>query len=112
MRTNEEKQLVTQALDTLASAIERGEGEQLKAYLSVFARFHRYSIGNVLLIAMQRPGAAQVAGARTWNRLGRHVRKGEKGIRIPAPIVWRRKKHEQPQEEDSDTEELVRFRTV
>ena len=30
MRTNEEKQLVTQALDALASAIERGESEQLK----------------------------------------------------------------------------------
>ena len=61
MKTNEGKQLVTQALETLVSAIEKGESEQLKAYLAMLARSHRYSVGNVLLIAMQRPGATRVA---------------------------------------------------
>jgi len=110
METNEEKQLVTQALDTLASAIERGESEQLKAYLATLARFHRYSVGNVLLIGMQRPGATRVAGVRAWNKLGRHVKQGEKGIRIYAPIVWRVKKQEGG--EGKHIEELVRFRSV
>jgi len=111
MGANNEKQLVTQALETLASALERGESEQLRAHLATLARFHRYSIGNVLLIGLQRPGATQVAGVRAWNRLGRHVKKGEKGIRILAPIVWR-KKEKQERREGGDEEELVRFRTV
>ena len=93
-------------------AVERGESEQLKAYLATLARFHRYSVGNVLLIGMQRPGATQVAGMRAWNKLGRHVRQGEKGIRIYAPIVWRKKDNKQGSEEGDETEELVRFRSV
>ena len=50
-------------------------------------RFHRYSFGNALLIARQRPDATQVAGFHKWLELGRHVRKGEHGIRILAPCV-------------------------
>jgi antirestriction protein ArdC len=57
------------------------------------SRFHRYSFGNVLEIARQRPDATSVAGFHTWNQFGRHVKRGEKGIRILAPIV--RIKHEQ-----------------
>ena len=112
MKTDQEKQLVTQALDALASAIDRGESEQLKTYLATLARFHRYSIGNVLLIGMQRPGATRVAGLRAWNRLGRHVKQGEKGIRILAPIVWRKKRNEKSEGKDAGTEELVRFRSI
>jgi len=113
MRTNEDKQLVTQALDALASAVERGESEQFRAYLARLARFHRYSVGNVLLIVLQRPNATRVAGVRAWNRLGRYVRQGEKGIRIMAPIVWRKKKDtRQGSEEGAGAEELVRFRSV
>ena len=112
MRTNEEKQLVPQALDALASAIEKGESQQLKAYLVTLARFRRYSVGNVLLIGMQRPGATRVAGVRAWNKLGRHVKQGEKGIRIYAPIVWRKKDNKQGSEEGDDADELVRFRSV
>ena len=48
--------------------------------------FHRYSMGNCLLIAMQAPEATQVAGFRKWQELGRQVRKGEKSIRIMAPM--------------------------
>jgi antirestriction protein ArdC len=59
--------------------------------LAVAARFPTYSANNVLLIGIQRPGAARVAGIRTWNSLGRHVRKGEKGIAIIAPCLYRTK---------------------
>jgi antirestriction protein ArdC len=37
------------------------------------------------LIVSQRPDATRVAGYRTWQKLGRQVRKGEKAIRILAP---------------------------
>jgi hypothetical protein len=61
-------------------------------------RFHRYSLHNVMLITLQKPTATHVAGFHTWNRLGRFVRKGEKGIFILAPIV--RKK--EPVEADTE----------
>lgn len=51
-------------------------------YLTFCAAFHRYSLNNVLLILAQRDDATQVAGYRAWNKLGRQVRKGERGIRI------------------------------
>ena len=48
--------------------------------------FHRYSMGNCMLIAMQAPEATQVAGFRKWQELGRQVRKGERSIKILAPM--------------------------
>jgi antirestriction protein ArdC len=72
-------------------ALERGESQALKAYLSVMSRFHRYSWGNVLLIYSQRPEASHVAGFHAWLKLRRFVRKGEKGIVILAPMVGKKK---------------------
>jgi hypothetical protein len=51
------------------------------------AKFHEYSFGNIMQIARQKPEATNVAGIRTWNSLGRFVRRGEKGILILAPMV-------------------------
>ncbi|WP_448060611.1 ArdC-like ssDNA-binding domain-containing protein [Cellulomonas hominis] len=47
------------------------------------------SPSNILLIGMQRPDATRVAGFRTWQSLGRHVNKGEHGIAILAPCIYR-----------------------
>jgi hypothetical protein len=55
------------------------------------AKFHTYSFGNTILIARQKPSATNVAGVRTWNSLGRFVRRGE-GILILAPVVGRKAK--------------------
>jgi antirestriction protein ArdC len=57
--------------------------------LDVAARFHDYSPSNILLIGAQRPDATRVAGIRTWNTLGRRVKKGEQGIAILAPCIYR-----------------------
>jgi hypothetical protein len=46
----------------------------------------RYSFHNQLLIAMQRPDATHVAGFRAFLTLNRCVRKGERSIRILAPM--------------------------
>lgn len=56
-----------------------------RRWLATRAVFHRYSLGNQLLIAMQRPTAVRVAGFRKWLELGYCVRKAEKAIRIWAP---------------------------
>ena len=49
-------------------------------------------MGNILEIARQRPDATRVAGLYAWNQLGRKVIKGQKGIRILAPMIGTRKK--------------------
>src|SRR5664280_297758 len=64
-------------------------GEDWRRWLEVAGRFHRYSFNNTLLIAGQRPDATAVAGYEAWKAMGRQVTKGEKGLRILAPIVRR-----------------------
>ncbi len=60
--------------------------EDYPAYLNVMSKFHRYSFGNSMLIALQCPGATQVAGFHAWKKeFGRTVKRGETGIRILAP---------------------------
>jgi len=65
------------------------EGDAWQNMLNAAKRFHRYSLGNQLLIMVQRPDATQVAGFTTWKALGRQVRKGERGIGILAPCPIR-----------------------
>lgn len=51
------------------------------------AQFHTYSFFNSLLILTQLPTATLVSGYRKWQEMGRQVRKGERGIRILAPML-------------------------
>ncbi len=57
-------------------------------HLAAMARFHRYSFNNVMLIYTQREDASHVAGFHSWRKMGRFVRKGEKGILILAPMIF------------------------
>lgn len=91
MNTDQAKQLSENALARLIEALEQGQSGALQQYLALMSRFHRYSWGNALMIYFQRPGATHVAGFHTWRRLGRVVRKGEKGIVILAPMVGKLK---------------------
>jgi hypothetical protein len=60
---------------------------QFRMFLTTMEKFHDYSIGNQILIMLQKPDATRVAGFNTWKDLGRFVRKGEKGIAILAPVM-------------------------
>jgi antirestriction protein ArdC len=104
------------ARERLAEAVESlVSSERWTKWLESRARFHEYSLGNTMLIAFQRPDATQVAGYKTWQSMGRQVRKGEKGIAILAPMV-RRAKDDEPGESreqlDDSGRKIVRFRTV
>lgn len=82
----------------IVSKIELGikkfqESEFFKNYLKTMAKFHNYSWGNCMLITMQKRNATLVAGFNTWKSVGRHVKKGEKGIAILAPCIYKNKKH-------------------
>ena len=87
MKLEEVNQRTKEAVDFLVAALESGHSEVLTAYLSAMAKFHAYSFGNIMLIARQKPEATNVAGIRTWNSLGRFVKRGEKGIFILAPMI-------------------------
>src|SRR5207248_10712517 len=80
-------------------------------WLRTRSRFHRYSLRNTLLIAFQCPHATHVAGFRRWLELGRCVRKGEKAIRIFAPVRYRRRDSEQT-DGDEAQEQLVGFKVA
>ena len=90
MKLEEVNQRTKEAVDFLVTSLESGHSEVLATYLGAMAKFHNYSFGNIMLIARQKPDATNVAGLRTWNSLGRFVRRGEKGIFILAPMVGRR----------------------
>ena len=92
MKVEQAKQIASNAIEQLRQALEAGHSERLKEYLAAMARFRRYSWHNVMLIASQKPNATHVAGFHAWHKLGRFVKKGEKGILILAPII--RKKAE------------------
>ena len=47
----------------------------------------RYSWQNCLLLLMQNPDASYVAGFHDWKKVGRTVKKGEKGLAIRAPFT-------------------------
>ncbi len=67
------------------------ESDGWRAMLDTAAKFHSYSLGNLLLIGAQAPQATRVAGFRSWQSAGRQVRKGERGIAILAPCTYRPK---------------------
>jgi len=106
-RTEHIRMKIDDALEKLGDQLEQGASEQFLAYLSAMARFTRYSWGNVLLISLQRPDASRVAGYQAWRKLGRQVKKGEKGIAIMAPIVRQRRK-----EEDEREDRVFAFKTA
>lgn len=80
--------IADRALNALAEQLASGKSEALTSYLAAMGRFHRYSWLNCALITFQNPDATHVAGFETWKTLGRHVKRGEKGIivRIPTPV--------------------------
>ncbi|MEK5081038.1 ArdC-like ssDNA-binding domain-containing protein [Solibacillus sp. FSL W7-1436] len=60
---------------------------RFKDLLSVMASQKNYSLNNTLMIAFQKPNATMVMGYKEWLKQGRFVEKGEKAIKILAPIV-------------------------
>ena len=111
MKVEQAKQIVSKAIEQLSEALERGHSETLRNYLAAMARFHRYSLHNLILIVSQRPDATRVAGFHTWKQLGRNVKKGAKGIMILAPVVVRKNKEEAASEE-GPSKAAVYFRAV
>ena len=102
-----EKQKVQEITEKLEQGIkELFESEKYKTYLNTMSKFQNYSFNNTMLIAMQKPDATLVAGFKAWQKnFDRHVKKGEKGIRILAPAPYKIK--EERDKIDPVTQELL-----
>ena len=109
------KEVIAANVQSLIEQLEAGQSDALTAYLNAMSRFHNYSLGNILEIARQRPDATRVCGFWKWKELGRSVKKGEKGIRILAPIIGVRRKKDEEADKDitkQNTAVLVGFRSA
>lgn len=99
---------ITDRIKRLAELTDQAAiSEQIQAYLETCGKFHRYSFNNIMLIAFQNPNATMVAGYKRWLELNRYVRRGEKGIAILAPCIYKTN----PNDENSPTE-VKGFRVV
>jgi hypothetical protein len=111
--------LAETALGILEAELQAGKSETLMKFLTTMSQFHNYSFNNLMLIAMQNPDATHIAGFQAWKQLGRHVMKGEHGIRILAPIIMKRKTEDgegSTSEQSADAEQpqkmIVGFKVV
>jgi len=106
------RQQIDDRLDVLAKAVDDVRASEIfKQYLDVQARFHKYSWHNTMLIVSQKPDAQRVAGFKTWQTMGRHVCKGERGIMIFAPRPWKHTETNEQTGEDTERQG-VSFRPV
>ena len=111
----ERRQADRDRLEQAARALLSSEGWQRWVHVRSRNGLSRYSLGNQLLIAMQRPDASYVAGFRAFLELNRCVRKGERAIRILAPMSVRRRDGEQAvgnATDDSERPRRIVFRAV
>lgn len=85
-----QQQKIKEATEQLEAGIkEFFSSDKFQEYLNVMSRFHSYSYSNSVMIAMQKPDATLLAGFSGWQKnFDRHVKAGERGIRIfaPAPV--------------------------
>ena len=112
MKRDEAMKLADEGITALNDAFKKGQSETLKRFLETVARFHHYSLNNALLITSQRPDATRVAGFNAWRKLGRCVRKGERGIAIVAPMSCRKGGDEREMIVDDEQATVLGFRVV
>jgi antirestriction protein ArdC len=103
MTTDKARELAQQietSVNALAAETDAARRSDIfRGWLNAMAQFHNYSWNNQLLISMQCPTATRVAGFHAWRKMNRFVRKGEKGITILAPCIYKPKKRQEAQDE-------------
>lgn len=96
MNKNQEK--IKAALDRIESSLAAiNTNEDWLNYLCFQSKFYNYSFGNTILIFSQNPEASYVKGYKSWNQLGRYVKKGAKGLAILAPCFKKTEVFKEPE---------------
>ncbi len=108
----EEKLAEARAVLERGLAGVREDPEALAAYLRFRSHFRDYSVQNSLLIQLQRPEARYCMGYRAWQKHGRQVRKGERGLMVYAPILRRPTEEEIAAGADPERRVVAGFRVT
>ncbi|OBW62026.1 ArdC family protein [Dehalococcoides mccartyi] len=116
METTEQLNELKAKLSQLANSIVT-DPTKLKDFVYSWSKgFHHYSFFNYLLIYSACPHASLVAGFAHWKKHNRHVKKGEKAIRIFAPLLISRQDKDEtnatPDDKKTAIKMLVGFRIV
>lgn len=74
-----ERESAFRMIDDMTEAV-RMDGSRLRDCLDLMSRFPKYSTGNILLIAAQKPGAMKLGDSAFWKQYGIYIKKGETGI--------------------------------
>ena len=82
-KENKTKEVFNKLVDGVTQIIDSGEYAR---FLKFSKNFHNYSFNNIVLIYSQMEDATRVAGFKTWQGMGRKLKKGAKGIQIIYPI--------------------------
>jgi hypothetical protein len=98
-------------VDEAARQLLSSDGWQRWVQVRARNGLSRYSLSNQLLIALACPQATFVAGFRAWLELGYCVRKGERAIRIMAPMPIKDRDRDQ-HEGEGEPRRRVLFRAV
>lgn len=103
-------QLVAQAEQQI---LKLTDSDRFKQYLNTLAKFHHYSARNIDLIYAQNPQATQVAGFKQWQTaFNRTVNRGEKAIRIAAPIIKKLTPEDQKRLDTTEEKAIVGYHYI
>lgn len=107
-------------IKNLLKNLEEGINELMqssnyKNYLDFVSSFYNYSYHNLLLIYQQMPHSTMIGSYTFWKSNGRQVKKGERSIRIIAPIITKKqektknesKKEINPKHQESKIEQIT-----
>ena len=111
MSKNQEK--IKAALNRIEDCLATiNTDEDWLKFLSFQAQFYNYSFGNAMLIFSQNPNATYVKGYKAWNKLGRYVKRGSKGLTILAPCIRKVEVFKEPENKnlyhDEEAEKEIR----
>lgn len=111
MSKNQEKiKAALERIDNSLAAINTDE--DWLHFLCFQAQFYNYSFGNAMLIFSQNPNATYVKGYKAWNKLGRYVKRGSKGLAILAPCIRKVEVFKEPENKnlyhDEEAEKEIR----
>ncbi|WP_046517705.1 ArdC-like ssDNA-binding domain-containing protein, partial [Bacillus sp. SA1-12] len=101
------------ALEEINQQLEQGiqeimMSEKFQEWLKFLSTFHTYSFNNTVLIYSQKADATLVKGFNEWKKDGRIVKKGEKAIKILAPLI-RKQREEKKEENEGEKEKKVLY---
>ena len=100
MKQNQDK--IKEILERMEQSLEAiHTNEDWLQFLVFQSKFYQYSFRNTMLIYAQNPEASYVKGFKAWNKLGRYVKKGSKGLAILAPCFVKVEEKESEAQEKS-----------